>query len=148
MARSMKRWNWRRVLYCIAILSGFLAGPLFGDTGRLAAIGACVAFLIWQLWKRTRSLASFRGSVAELFPPREIRSLLGILSMLALLSLGLMMPAAYYYGVTGFPWHLIASGVVVLAGLVLGWRARRSAQVSAGSQHGEPSPSNGGPGTR
>lgn len=67
--------------------------------------------------------------------------------MLALLSLVLLMPAAYYYGVTGFPWHLIASGIVVVAGLLLGLRARRSARASAGSQHGEPSPSNGEGGT-
>ena len=147
MARSMKQWGWRRVLFCVAILSGSLAGPLFGDTGRLTVIAACVVFLIWQLWKRTRSQSAFREAVADLFPPRELRTLLGILSMLALLSLVLLMPAAYYYGVTGFPWHLIASGIVVVAGLLLGLRARRSAQASAGSPHGEPSPSNGEGGT-
>ena len=90
--------------------------------------------------------------MAVLFPPRDRRMLLGLLSMLALLgllALGLMMPAVYYYGVTGFPWHYIASGVVVVAGLVFGWRARCYAQVSAGSQQdSESSPLNGEAGTR
>lgn len=145
MARSMKRWNWRRVLYCIAILSGVLAGPLFGDTGRLTAIGACVAFLIWLVWKRTRSQSSFREAVAGLFPPRERRSLLGLLVLMVLLAMLVALPAVYYFGAAG---SVIASGVALVAGSVFAWRARRSAQVSAGSQHGEPSPSNGGAGTR
>lgn len=146
MARSMKRWH--RVLYFVAVPLTVLGGRLFGDAFRLAVVAACVVFLIWLVWKQTKSGASFREAVAEVFPPHDRRMLLGLVSMVALLGLGLMMPAAYYYGVTGFPWHLIASGVVVVACLAFGWRARRSAQVSAGSQRGEPSPSNGEPGIR
>lgn len=152
MVPRIKQWNWRSVLYCVAILSGFLAGPLFGDTGRLAAIAACCAFLMWHAWKRTKFQLSFRETMAVLFPPRDRRVLLRLLPLLALLgllALGLMMPAVYYYGVTGFPWHYIASGVVVVAGLVLGWRGRRYARVSAGSQQdSEASPLNGEAGRR
>lgn len=133
MVPVMKRWNWRRVLYCVAILSGFLAGPLFGSTGRLVAIAACGTFFVWYAWKRTKFQPSFREALAGLMPLRERRVLLGLLALLVLLGLGAL-PAVYYYGVTG---SLIASGVAVVACLVFAWRARRSAQVSAGPQHGE-----------
>lgn len=144
MARSMKRWNWRRVLYCVAMLSGAPIGLLFGDPGRLALVVACVVFLTWLVWKRTRSQSSFREAVAELFPPRERRSLLGLLVLMVLLAMLVALPAVYYFGATG---SVIASGVALVAGSVFAWRARRSAQVSAVSQHGEPNPSNGEPGT-
>ena len=144
VARSMKRWTWRSVLYCVAMLSGALAGPLFGDTGRLTAIAACVAFFIWYAWKRTKFQPSFLEAVAGLFPPRERRFLLGLLVLMVLLAMLVALPAIYYLGATG---AVIASGVALVAGSVFAWRARRSARVSAGSQHGEPSPSNGEPGT-
>lgn len=140
----MKQWNWHRILYWIAILLGFLAGPLFGDTGRLAAIAAGGAFLIWYAWKRTKFRPSLREAVAGLFPSRERRILLRLLALLVLLGLGAM-PAVYYYGVTG---SLIASGVAVVACLVFAWRVRRSAQVSPEPQRGESSPVNGDAGTR
>lgn len=152
MAPRMNRWNGNRILYCVALASSLAVSRLFGGTGRLAVIAGCVAFLVWYAWKRTKFQLSFRETMAVLFPPHEHRMLVGLLSMLALLgllALGLMMPAVYYYGITGFPWHYIASGVVVVAGLVFGWRARCYAQVSAGSQQdSEASPSKGEAGTR
>ena len=147
MVPAIKRWNWRSVLYCVAILSGFLAGPLFGSTGRLVAIAACCTYFVWYAWKRTKFQLSFREALAVLMPPREHRILLGLLALLVLLGLGAL-PAAYYYGLTGFPWHLIASGVAVVACLVFAWRARRSAQASAGPQHGEANTLKGEAGTR
>lgn len=140
----MKQWDWRRVLYWIAILSGFLAGQIFGDTGRLAAIAGGVAFLIWYAWKRTKFQPSFRKAVAVLIPPRERRILLRLLALLVLLGLGAML-AVYYYGVTG---SLIASGVAIAACLVFTLRIRRSAQASAELPKGDASPLKGEADTR
>ena len=139
MAPAMKRWNWHRAFYCVAALACVLAGPLFGDIGSLAVIAACIAFFMWYAWKRTKYQPSFLEAVAGLISPRERRSLLGLSVLLVLLTM-LALPAAYYYGVTGFPWHVIASGVALVACSVFAWRARRSAQESAEPQHGAASP--------
>lgn len=139
MALAMKRWNWRRAFYCVAMLSGAPIGLLFGDPGRLALVVACVVFFMWYAWKRTKFQPSFLEAVAGLFPPRERRFLLGLLVLLVLLAT-LVLLASYYYFVTGFPWHVIACGVALVACSVYGWRARRSAQVSAGPPHGDASP--------
>lgn len=127
----MKRWNWNRVLYGVAVLSALAADQLFGDADTLAVVAGCVAFLVWSTWKLTRSKRSFREAMAVMFPPRDRRILIRLLALVALFGL-VAMPAAYYYGLTGFPWHLIASGVAIVAGVVFAWRARRSSQASAG----------------
>lgn len=139
VALATKRWNWRRAFYCVAMLSGAPIGLLFGDPGRLALVVACVVFFMWYAWKRTKYQPSFLEAVAGLISPRERRSLLGLSALLVLLTV-LALPAAYYYGVSGFPWHVIASGIALVACSVFAWRARRSAQVSAGPPHGDASP--------
>ena len=91
-------------------------------------------------WKQTRFQPSFLKAVAGLITPRERRFLLGLLVLMVSMAM-LVLLALYYYFVTGFPWHLIACGVTLVAGSVYGWRARRSAQESAEPQHGAASPS-------
>lgn len=139
MAPARKRWNWRRAFYCVAMLTCVLAGPLFGDPGRLAVVAACVVFFMGYAWKQTRFQPSFLKAVAGLITPRERRFLLGLLVLMVSMAM-LVLLASYYYFVTGFPWHLIACGVTLVAGAVYGWRARRSAQESAEPQHGAASP--------
>ena len=125
VTRSMKRWNWRRACYYGGMGAFLFVPPLFGDVGKLYSIAACGAYVLCDLWlRKTRRGQTFREAAAEVFHQRWRRQVPPLLCLVALLSL-LVWPAAYYYSVTGFPWHWIHGVVAIAAGLVFVWRVRR-----------------------